>query len=35
MAMCERDAIKVSQTYDFGLFYKTLDRGEVSPPRRF
>jgi ferredoxin len=35
MAMCERDAIKVSQTYDFGYFYKTLHRGELAPPRKF
>jgi len=35
MAMCTRDAIKVSQTYDFGYFYKVLHRGELSPPRNF
>jgi NAD-dependent dihydropyrimidine dehydrogenase PreA subunit len=34
-AMCERNAITVSQTYDFGYFYKILHRGELSPPRRF
>jgi formate hydrogenlyase subunit 6/NADH:ubiquinone oxidoreductase subunit I len=35
MAMCERDAIKVSQTYDFGLYYKVLHRGDLAPPRNF
>lgn len=34
-AMCERGAITVSQTYDFGYFYKTLHRGELAPPRKF
>ncbi len=34
-AMCARDAITVSQTYDFGFFYKTLHRGGLCAPRKF
>jgi MinD superfamily P-loop ATPase len=34
-AICERDAITCSVAYDFGLFYKSLHRGELTPPRRF
>jgi formate hydrogenlyase subunit 6/NADH:ubiquinone oxidoreductase subunit I len=34
-AMCARDAIAVSQTYDFGFFYKTLHRGGLCAPRKF
>ncbi len=34
-AMCPRDAISACLTYDFGLFYKVLHRGDFSPPRRF
>ena len=34
-AICKRDAIAVSQTYDFGYFYKIIHRGELVFPRRF
>jgi len=34
-AMCERGAVSVSMTYDFGYHFKILDRGELMPPRRF
>lgn len=34
-AICERDAISVTVTYDFGYFYRTLHRGGMSPPRPF
>ena len=35
LAMCSRDAIKVSAIYDFGYFYKILHRGELAYPRNF
>ena len=34
-AICERDAIAVVSCFDFNHRYKTLDRGEMVPPRRF
>jgi len=34
-AICEKDAITVSVTYDFGYFYKALHRGDLTPPREF
>jgi NAD-dependent dihydropyrimidine dehydrogenase PreA subunit len=34
-AICERDAIKVVVPYDFGFYYKKLNRGEFAEPRRF
>ncbi|RJP31627.1 MAG: hypothetical protein C4536_07495 [Actinobacteria bacterium] len=34
-AICDRDAIRVSVTYDFGYFYKILHRGELAYPRNF
>lgn len=34
-AMCDRGAISVSMTYDFGYRFKILDRCEMKPPRRF
>jgi len=34
-AICERDAISVTVTYDFGYFFKPLHRGPMSPPRKF
>jgi len=34
-AMCERDALKVVVAYDFGLYYKKLNRGAFAPPRRY
>jgi formate hydrogenlyase subunit 6/NADH:ubiquinone oxidoreductase subunit I len=34
-AMCERGAITVSQTYDFGYHFKILDRSTLKPPRSF
>jgi formate hydrogenlyase subunit 6/NADH:ubiquinone oxidoreductase subunit I len=35
LAMCTRDAIKVSTIYDFGFFYKILHRGGLAYPRNF
>lgn len=34
-AICERDALKVVVAYDFGLYYKKLNRGAFAPPRRY
>lgn len=34
-AMCRQGAITASVTYDFGLFYKVLHRGDLCAPRRF
>jgi ferredoxin len=34
-AICQRDAIHVQRSYDFGGQWKQLDRGELSTPRRF
>jgi formate hydrogenlyase subunit 6/NADH:ubiquinone oxidoreductase subunit I len=34
-AMCDRGAISVSMTYDFGFRFKILDRSAMKPPRRF
>jgi len=34
-AMCEREAITVSLTYDFGYHFKILDRSTMKLPRSF
>ncbi len=34
-AMCKRGAIKVSVSYGYKYFYKTLHRGDLSYPRNF
>ncbi|HEY5494600.1 MAG TPA: 4Fe-4S binding protein [Candidatus Anoxymicrobiaceae bacterium] len=34
-AICERDALKVAVAYDFGLYYKKLNRGGFAPPRKY
>jgi formate hydrogenlyase subunit 6/NADH:ubiquinone oxidoreductase subunit I len=34
-AICERGALKAVLAYDFGLYYKKLNRGEFMPPRRY
>jgi hypothetical protein len=34
-AMCDRGAITVSLTYDFGYHFKILDRSTMKPPRSF
>ena len=34
-AMCERGAITVSMTYDFGYHFKILDRSGLKLPRKF
>ncbi|MHB8894540.1 MAG: 4Fe-4S binding protein [Candidatus Geothermincolia bacterium] len=34
-AICERDALKVVVAYDFGKYYKKLNRGGFAPPRRY
>ncbi len=32
-AICERDALKAVVAYDFGLYYKKLNRGPFAPPQ--
>jgi len=34
-AICERDAMKVAVAYDFGLYYKKINRWEFAPPRKY
>ena len=34
-AICEREAITVSEPYDFGYHFKILDRSGMKPPRMF
>jgi formate hydrogenlyase subunit 6/NADH:ubiquinone oxidoreductase subunit I len=34
-AMCDRGAIAVSMTYDFGYRFKMVDRSGLTPPRTF
>ena len=34
-AACPADAIKAVSYYDFGAYYKQVDRGEMTPPRKF
>jgi len=32
-ALCPADAISISSSYKWTRFFKTIDRGELSPPR--
>ena len=34
-AICERDALRVVVAYDFGYYFKKLNRGEFKPPHRY
>lgn len=34
-AICERGALKVLVAYDFGFYFKKLNRGEFKPPQRY
>ena len=34
-AICERDALTAVVAYDFGLYYKKLNRGGFMPPRSY
>jgi formate hydrogenlyase subunit 6/NADH:ubiquinone oxidoreductase subunit I len=34
-AICERDALRVVVAYDFGYYYKKLNRGEFTPPYKY
>ena len=34
-AICERDALRAVVAYDFGKYYKKLNRGEFKPPYRY
>jgi formate hydrogenlyase subunit 6/NADH:ubiquinone oxidoreductase subunit I len=34
-AACPADAIKAVCYYDFGAYYRQMDRGEMTPPRKF
>ncbi len=35
LAICAKQAIRATESYDFVGYYKQLDVGRFSPPRRF